>query len=83
MNANASSNVLRVLGAIGAGFDCASQQEINSVLRVGVSGSRIIFANPAKKSSHIEFAHANGVNLMTFDSAPELEKIKTIAPNTK
>lgn len=75
--------MLRVLAALGTGFDCASKHEIESVLDVGVSGDRIIFANPAKPARHLKYATSNGVNTMTFDNALELHKIKAIAPNAK
>lgn len=78
-----SANVLGVLAALGAGFDCASKREIQSVLKTGVSGSRIILANPAKPTIYIEHARDNGVHQMSFDSAIELQKIKRIAPNAK
>ncbi|KAJ8955857.1 hypothetical protein NQ318_005403 [Aromia moschata] len=65
-----------VLAALGAGFDCASKEEIRKVLELGVAPSRIIFANPAKKASHIRYAAAVGVTTMTFDNENELYKIK-------
>ncbi|KAL3181985.1 hypothetical protein MRX96_035449 [Rhipicephalus microplus] len=46
-----------------------------AVANSGIDSSRIIYANPAKQSSHLEFAKDIGVTLMTFDCAEELEKI--------
>ena len=54
-----------------------------TVLSLGVSPDKIIFANPCKIKSHIEFARDKGVSMMTFDSTQELEKIKAIYPNAK
>ena len=50
---NHDSLLLRILAALGAGFDCASEQEITTVLNLGVDPSRIIYANPCKQKSHI------------------------------
>ena len=48
--------LLRTLAALGAGFDCCSEQEINTILNLGVDPSRIIYANPCKQNSHIRYA---------------------------
>lgn len=50
---NDSPMVLKILAALGTGFDCASKGEINKVLDLGVPPSRIIFAHPAKPKSHL------------------------------
>ncbi|CAI5732386.1 unnamed protein product [Peronospora destructor] len=71
------------LARLGAGFDCASQTEISSVLGIGVAPSDIVYANPCKQGSQIAYAQDNGVDMMTFDSQDELTKIHTISPNAK
>uniref|UniRef100_A0A6P7GGV8 Ornithine decarboxylase 1-like n=1 Tax=Diabrotica virgifera virgifera TaxID=50390 RepID=A0A6P7GGV8_DIAVI len=80
---NDSLTVLETLNALGTNFDCASKSEINKVLSMGVEPERIIFANPAKPSSHIIYAAATGVNTMTFDSDTELHKVKSLFPEAK
>ncbi|XP_050504638.1 ornithine decarboxylase isoform X2 [Diabrotica virgifera virgifera] len=80
---NDSLTVLETLNALGTNFDCASKGEINKVLSMGVEPERIIFANPAKPSSHIRHAAATGVNTMTFDSDTELHKVKNLFPEAK
>ncbi|XP_057974311.1 ornithine decarboxylase-like [Malania oleifera] len=72
--------LLGSLAALGAGFDCASRAEIESVLALGVSPDRIVYANPCKEESHIKYAAAAGVNLTTFDSVCEVEKIRKWHP---
>ncbi|KAH7523459.1 ornithine decarboxylase [Ziziphus jujuba] len=71
---------LDTMAALGSGFDCASRVEIESVLALGVSPDRIIFANPCKSESHIKYAASVGVNLTTFDSKDEIEKIRKWHP---
>ena len=59
------------------------QSEIQRVLDLKVSPSRIIYANPCKQSSHIKFAAKNNVSMMTFDNEAELHKIKAIYPTAR
>ncbi|KAI5070931.1 hypothetical protein GOP47_0013182 [Adiantum capillus-veneris] len=67
---------LRTLASAQAGFDCAIKEELQQITLLGVSSERIVFANPYKLQSHMEFATVAGVQLTTFDSAAELHKIK-------
>lgn len=73
--------LLGAMAALGSGFDCASRAEIESVLALGVPPDRIIYANPCKPESHIKYAASVGVNLTTFDSKDEVEKIRKWHPN--
>ena len=80
---NPDPTVVRLLAALGLGFDCASQAEIALVLSLGVSPDRIIYANPCKAGSHIRHAAAAGVQLMTFDNHDELIKIAKNHPSAR
>lgn len=80
---NTNEMMLKLLAYLGAGFDCASKKEIQTVLDLGVSSDRIIYANPCKQMSHIKYAYKQGVDLMTFDNENELYKIKDNHPNAK
>jgi len=80
---NDTLTVLETLNALGTNFDCASKGEIAKVLDMGVEPERIIFANPAKPSSHIKYAATVGVQTMTFDSETELHKVKKLYPDAK
>ncbi|KAL6088504.1 hypothetical protein STEG23_026463 [Scotinomys teguina] len=75
--------VLLVLAALGTGFDCASQGELELVLGLGVAPSRIIFANTCKAVSHIQYAARCGVQLLTFDSEEELTKVVQHHPGAR
>jgi len=73
--------VLRLLAALGTGFDCASLGEISQVMGMGnTDPNRIIFANPCKALSFIRQAKQAGVDIMTFDNVDELVKIARIHP---
>ncbi|KAH8986242.1 ornithine decarboxylase [Lactarius hatsudake] len=80
---NPDPYVLRLLAALGTGFDCASHGEISQVLRTDVCPDRIIFANPCKAVSFIKNAARSGVNVMTFDNVDELHKVARANPSAQ
>ena len=81
---NTNPIILETLANLGANFDCASEKEISTILRITENDpDRIIFANPCKIPSHIEYAKSKFVDRMTFDCAEELYKIKKIHPSAK
>ncbi|CDW55309.1 ornithine decarboxylase [Trichuris trichiura] len=73
--------MIRILDILGCNFDCASKGEIESVMKLGVTADRIIYANPCKTASHIQHAASRGVRLMTFDNEQELCKVKKLYPS--
>lgn len=75
--------MLRLLAALGTGFDCASKAEIEQVLALGVDPARIIYAQPCKTKSYVRYAAEHGVKQMTFDNADELYKIKAHFPDAE
>ncbi|XP_055007034.1 LOW QUALITY PROTEIN: ornithine decarboxylase-like [Boleophthalmus pectinirostris] len=83
MKCNNTPAVIRTLSALGIGFDCASKGEIEILLSMGVTPDRIIYANVTKPPSHISYACASGVDMMTFDCEEELLKISTFHPKAK
>ncbi|KAL0132261.1 hypothetical protein PUN28_000209 [Cardiocondyla obscurior] len=80
---NPDPTVIKVLAALNACFDCASEHEIKEVMQHGVHGDRIIFAHPTKYPSHIKYAKQAGVKQMTVDNESELYKIKDIFPEAE
>ncbi|KAI0346239.1 ornithine decarboxylase [Trametopsis cervina] len=80
---NPDPYVLRLLAALGTGFDCASNGEISQVLSLGVEPSRLIFANPCKPTSFVRQSAKAGVDMMTFDNTDELYKIARVHPGAK
>lgn len=83
MKCNSDPNLLRLLAELGTGFDCASIEELRSVLALGVDPARIIFANPCKTASSLVFAQTAGVSWTTFDNLDELDTIKRYHPNAQ
>ncbi|KEY80558.1 ornithine decarboxylase [Aspergillus fumigatus] len=80
---NPDPNLLRLLANLGTGFDCASIEELRTVLSLGVDPCRIIFANPCKSVSSLVFAARTGVTRTTFDNLDELDNIRTFLPNAE
>ncbi|OXU26129.1 hypothetical protein TSAR_000750 [Trichomalopsis sarcophagae] len=80
---NPNPTIIKVLAALGGHFDCASKGEIIQVMQYEVPSDKIIFANPIKFPSHLEYARKVGVDTMTADSEEELKKIRKLYPDAK
>lgn len=65
------------------GFDCASKHEIATVLSQGIAPENIIFANPCKSYSQIQYARSEDIDVLVFDDEIELFKIKLYHPWAK
>lgn len=83
MKCNSDPTLLKLLDQLGMGFDCASISELRAVLAMGVSPSRIVFANPCKSATSLQFAANKKVLKTTFDNCDELDKIKRTMPNAE
>ncbi|XP_015786453.1 ornithine decarboxylase isoform X1 [Tetranychus urticae] len=80
---NSSRVILEILMGLGIGFDCASKGEIQELISLGALPKDIIYANPCKPKSHIEYAAKTGVKLMTFDNTEELYKVARYMPDAQ
>lgn len=80
---NTDPAMVSLLAALGAGFDCASEWEADTVLGLGVPAERIVFANACKRPCDIRFAAAKGLKLTTFDTESELHKLARWHPSTE
>jgi diaminopimelate decarboxylase len=80
---NPNPVLLDALASLGTNFDCASENEMKTIIEITKDPTRIIFANPCKMSSQIRYARSNDVDLMTFDCEEELYKIKLYHPYAK
>ncbi|XP_055885660.1 ornithine decarboxylase-like [Biomphalaria glabrata] len=83
LKCNNDPEVTKFLADTGIGFDCASKAELVQILDLGVHPSRIVYANPCKPCSHLQFAANNDVDLMTFDDIHELIKVKQYFPKAR
>lgn len=80
---NPNPALIKLILALGGGFDCASKAEIQLVKSLGASGNDIIYANPCKQRSHIRYANKENVNVTVFDNVAELAKMRRASPSTK
>ncbi len=83
MKCNPNPVILEVLASLGVNFDCASENEMRTIIEITKDPSRIIFANPCKMSSQIRYARSNDVDFTVADNENELYKIKLYHPYTK
>ena len=75
--------ICQLLSLLGAGFDVASKNEINLVKDYVNDIDNIIYANPYKESSSIQYARSIDVDTSVFDSEDELYKIRLYHPKCK
>jgi len=71
---NPDPTLVRWLGEYGAGFDCASANEVRIVNQVDY-GANIIFANPCKSSEEIRAHAAANIETTVVDSFEEVDKL--------
>lgn len=74
--------LLYALAQEGIGFDCASRAEMEQLFQLGVSPSRILYANPCKQPSHMRYAANHQVPLSVVDSVEEMHKHAALCPQT-
>ncbi|XP_054158492.1 probable ornithine decarboxylase [Oppia nitens] len=75
--------LLKLLIAMGCGFDCASQHEIETVLTIGADPGSIVYANPNKTESSIIYSQKMGISLVTVDGEEELLKLERLHPGAR
>jgi ornithine decarboxylase len=81
VKANPHHGILEALAAVGAGFDVASQGEIEAALAAGADAREdLIFADTVKDPRHIAHATAVGLDDFTFDNRSEITQIARHAP---
>ncbi len=83
VKSNSHPFILKTFIEAGIGFDVASIYEMKALLDMGVSPERMIFANTIKTPEALKFAADHNINLMTFDSEYELNKIASYVPGAK
>lgn len=80
---NPNRVICQLLGLLGVGFDVASKNEINLVKEYVSDISKVIYANPYKEPSSIQYARQMDVDTATFDSESELLKMKLYHPGCR
>ena len=80
---NPNPVICQLLGLLGVGFDVASKNEINLVKDYVNDINNVVYANPHKEWSSIQYARSTDVDYAVFDSEYELQKIKLFHPKCK
>jgi len=77
VSCNACPWILTSLDQLNVKFSCQSKAEMQHVLRQDIDSNKIVFAGQSKVASHIKFANASKIPLMSFRSFGELKKFQT------
>jgi ornithine decarboxylase len=83
VKANSHPFILKTFADAGAGFDVASIQEMQAIRALGVAPERMIYANTVKRPEALKYARSQKIQMMTFDSEYELNKIAQYAPRAE
>ncbi len=82
VKANPDKEVLKLVNSLGAGFEIASEGELQILASIGVEPERIITSNPMKTFKFLGQAVEYGVNYFAYDSMAEVEKLARHAPGS-
>lgn len=83
IKANSDPKIINYLAELGAGFEAASQYEVELLLKLGVDPTNIIYGTSVKPTAHITHSFKNKINRFAADSKEEIEKIAANAPGSK
>jgi len=77
---NGDRKVVQLLNEGRCGFDCATISEVSLVRSLGTSPEDIVFRECYKLRSHLSYVKEEGVRLMPFCEAAELQKVAAEFP---
>ncbi len=83
VKANPADEVIQLLADLGSSFDIASPQELDKVLKCGVSPDRMSYGNTIKKASAVRYFYEKGVRLYATDAEADLRNIAANAPGSR
>jgi ornithine decarboxylase len=83
VKANPMVEVLKSLDKKGSYFDVATTFEIDELISLGISPSRMSFGNTIKKEKDIKNAYGYGIRLFATDSESDILKISRVAKGSK
>ncbi len=79
MKANSNLAILKTVISTGAGLDIVSAGELYRAKKAGCDPKKMVFAGVGKTEEEISQAIRFGILLFNVESAPELERIDTVA----
>ena len=79
VKANSNLSVLRLLAALGSGFDVISGGELFRTQAVGADPAKTVFAGPGKTPAEVRLALEADILMLNLESLPELETVAEVA----
>lgn len=79
VKANVDPTVLSMINEAGLGCDCVSGGEVETCLKAGFPGSKVVFAGVGKADWEINLALDAGIACFNVESIPELQVIDELA----
>lgn len=80
VKANPEPTIVKTLADLGACFDVASDGEMAYLRELGITGDRMIYANPIKTKRGLTMARETKIRTMTFDNKSEIDKMASGLP---
>jgi diaminopimelate decarboxylase len=79
VKSNSNQAILRLLAALGAGYDVVSEGELRRVAAAGGDPRKSVFAGVGKTEAEIEYALRQRIYCFNAESEPELARINRVA----
>lgn len=79
VKANSNLAILNLFARLGAGFDIVSGGELQRVLAAGADPQKVVFSGVGKTEAEMELALAAGIFCFNVESAPELDRLNSVA----
>lgn len=80
---NSNSNILRILGRLGAGADVVSGGELLKALKAGIKPNKIVFSGVGKTEEELKIAINKRILLINCESENEAKLINNLAKKLK
>ncbi len=80
VKSNPEPAIVKTLAELGACFDVASDGEMAYLRDMGITGDRMIYANPIKTKRGLLMARETKIQTMTFDNKSEIDKMSSAMP---
>ena len=80
---NSNSNILKILGRLGAGADVVSGGELLKALKAGIKPNKIVFSGVGKTEEELKIAINKRILLINCESESEAKLINNLAKKLK
>ena len=76
---NSNTNILRILGKLGAGADVVSGGELLKALKAGIKPKKIVFSGVGKSEDELKIAISKKILLINCESESEAKLVNSLA----